>query len=94
MAKDMAYIENNIVITILWCSDSEPQTENLIDVFDCPVAIGDMYISGTFYRNGEPVLTPLEQAQKTIAEYESTLFKIQYIEEELNKSYNEGINSI
>lgn len=73
MAKNMAFIENNVVTTILWCSDSEPQTKTLVDVLDRPVAIGDTYDGGVFYRNGEPVLTALEQAHKTIEDMRNAL---------------------
>lgn len=63
MAKNMALIDNGIVANILWCSDRTEQTDTLIDLEDRPVGIGDTYADGKFYRDGEEVLTPLEQAQ-------------------------------
>ena len=48
MAKSMTRIENGLVINVLWCSDSEPETENLIDPADRPVAIGDTFSNGKF----------------------------------------------
>ena len=77
MAKDMAFVENGVVSNILWCSDREPDTEILIDTADRPVAIGDTYENGKFYRNGEEVLTPLQEALKKNAEYEAALSEIE-----------------
>lgn len=77
MAKSMARIENGLVINVLWCSDSEPETENLIAPADRPVAIGDTYSDGKFYRDGVEILTPLEEALKKNAEYESALTEIE-----------------
>ena len=71
MAKSMALIENGAVTNVLWCSDSEPETDILINPADRPVAIGDSY------RNGEEILTPLEEALKKNAEYEAALSEIE-----------------
>ncbi len=73
MAKSMALVDNGVVVNVLWCSDRESETETLIDTADRPVAIGDSYESGKFYRNGEEVLTPLQAAMKKNAEYEAEL---------------------
>ena len=77
MAKSMALVDNGVVVNILWCSDRESETETLIDTEDRPVAIGDRYESGKFYRNGEEVLTPLQAAMKKNAEYEAALSEIE-----------------
>ncbi len=77
MAKSMALVENGVVVNVLWCSDRESETEMLIDTADRPVAIGDSYESGKFYRNGEEVLTPLQAAMKKNAEYEAALSEIE-----------------
>lgn len=77
MAKNMALIENGVVTNMLWCSDSEPETESLIDPADRPVGIGDTYSDGKFYRDGVEILTPLEAAQKQNAEYEAALSEIE-----------------
>ena len=66
MAKTMALIENGIVSNVIWCSDSERQTDALIDLADRPVGIGDTFLDGKFYRGGEEVLTPLEAAQNDV----------------------------
>ena len=79
MAKSMARIENGAVINLIWCSDSELETESLIDPDDRPVGIGDTYSGGKFYRDGEEVLTPLEEALKKNAEYEAALSEIEEV---------------
>lgn len=77
MAKSMARIENGLITNLLWCSDSEPETESLIDPADRSVGIGDTYSGGKFYRDGEEILTPLEEALKKNTEYESALTEIE-----------------
>ena len=77
MAKSMASVTNGIVTNIIWCSDSEQETDTLKSPADRPVAIGDTYIDGKFYRGGVEVLTPLEEAQKQNVEYESALSEIE-----------------
>lgn len=77
MAKTMALIENGTVANMLWCSDFEPETDTLINPADCPVAIGDTYSDGKFYRDGVEILTPLEEALKKNAEYETALTEIE-----------------
>ena len=52
MAKSMALIENGTVANMLWCSDSEPETDILINPADRPVGNGDTYSNGKFYRCG------------------------------------------
>lgn len=77
MAKSMALIENGTVTNMLWCTDSEQETASLINSADRPVAIGDTYSNGKFYRDGAEILTPLEEAQKKNAEYEAALQEIE-----------------
>lgn len=77
MAKTMARIESGVVVNMLWCSDRELQTETLIEISDRPVGIGDTYDGSNFYRDGVEILTPLEEAQKQIAEYEAALSEIE-----------------
>ncbi len=87
MAKSMALIENGTVANMLWCSDSQSETESLINPADRPVAIGDTYSDGKFYRDGVEILTPLEEALKRNAEYGEQL-------NELDVAYLEGVNSL
>lgn len=66
MAKNMARIENGVVVNIEWCSDKEPETDTLKNCNDRSICIGDVFIDGKFYRNGEEVPTDLEAARRTI----------------------------
>lgn len=77
MAKSMAVVNDGVVSNIIWCSDSEPETDTIINPADRPVAIGDTYRDGKFYRGGVEILTLLEEAQKQIAEYETALSEIE-----------------
>ena len=77
MAKSMASVTNGIVTNIIWCSDSEQETDTLKSPADRPVVIGDTYSGGKFYRGDVEVLTPLEEAQKQNAEYEAALSEIE-----------------
>ena len=87
MAKSMALIENGTIVNMLWCSDSQPETEFLINPADRPVGIGDTYKDGKWYRDGEEVLTPLEAARAEAAALRQALA-------ELDSAYAEGVNSI
>lgn len=77
MAKSMALIENGTIVNMLWCSDSQPETDTIINPADRPVGIGDTYSNGKFYRDGVEVLTQLEEALKKNTEYESALTAIE-----------------
>lgn len=85
MAKNMARIENGTVVNIEWCSDRTEDTDVLVSVYDRPVTIGDTYDGQDFYRNGEKILTPLEEAEKKneeleieLAELDAALLEVQY----------------
>jgi hypothetical protein len=73
----MAVVNNGVVTNIIWCTDNTPQTATWLNCDDRPVAIGDTYSGGKFYRDGVEILTPLEEAQKQIAEYEAALSEIE-----------------
>lgn len=58
-----ALIQNGIVTNIIWLYPGNASDfPNAVPTNDIPVAIGDTYTDGVFYRNGERVLTELEQA--------------------------------
>lgn len=61
MAKNMARIENGVVVNIEWSSDRRTETDTLKNIEDRPVGIGDTYSEGKFYRNGEVILTTAEK---------------------------------
>lgn len=62
MGNNMARIEDGIVVNIEWFSSETVETENLKNMEDRQVEIGDTYQDGKFYRDGMEVLTPLEAA--------------------------------
>lgn len=60
---DYALIENGIVTNIIWLYPGNVQEfPNAVPMGDVPAGIGDSYIDGTFYRDGERVLTEAERA--------------------------------
>ena len=73
MAKNMARIEDGVIVGIEWCSDRTIDTDTLISVYDRPVTIGDNYDGQDFYRNGEKILTLLEKLEKENEEYKTSL---------------------
>lgn len=73
MAKNMARLDNNIVVNVEWWGDSTEDTEMLISIYDRPVAIGDNYDGGKFYRDGVEVLTPMEEMQTELADMRNAL---------------------
>lgn len=73
MAKKMARIENSSVINLEWHGDSMKDTDTLVSILDRPVAIGDTYSNDKFYRDGQEVLTPMEEALRKNAEYAEAL---------------------
>lgn len=74
MNNRYALVENDIVTNII-SLDSKNASDfpNAIKTADRPVAIGDTYTDGKFYRNGNEVLTPLEIAQLESETYKTAL---------------------
>ena len=74
MNNRYALIEDGIVTNII-SLDSRNASDfpNAIKTADRPVAIGDTYTDGKFYRNGEEVLTALEIAQLESETYKTAL---------------------
>lgn len=80
MAKTMARIKDGVVTNMEWVSDAQAETDTLKNVGGVNVSINDTYSNGKFYRDGELMLTALEEYQKRITE--------------LDEAYEEGVNSI
>lgn len=93
MAKSMAIIADGVVSNVIWCSDGEPETDTRKNTDDRPIGIGDTYLDGKFYRDGEELLTPLEQAYKELAEAQAALAAAPTVEE-IAAAIREGANSI
>ena len=76
MAKTMVLLEDNIIVNLLWCSNSEEETDTLKEVGDCELHIGDTFEDGKWYRDGSELLTPLEEAELKAAEYYNSLTEL------------------
>lgn len=81
-----ALIENDIVTNLIWLYPSNASDfPNAVPYDGYPVAIGDTYENGIFYRDGEKVVSYQESYAKeinelnsTIAELDSALFEATY----------------
>ena len=76
MAKTMALLEDNAIVNLLWCSNSEEETDALKEVGDYELRIGDTFEDGKWYRDGSELLTPLEEAELKTAEYYNSLTEL------------------
>lgn len=69
-----ALIENGIVTNIIWLySANAGDFPTAVPCGDVPVAIDDTWDGEHFYRDGERVLTQLEQAQKDAEDMQAAL---------------------
>ena len=73
MAKNMARIENGIVVNVEWLPDRAVETDTLKNMGDIPAAIGDTWEDGKFYRDGVQVLTFTEELQAANQDMETAL---------------------
>ena len=76
MAKTMVLLEDNVIVNLLWCSNSEEETGTLKEAGDYELRIGDTFEDGKWYRDGSELLTPLEEAELKAAEYYSSLTEL------------------
>ena len=74
MNNRYALVEDGIVTNII-SLDSRNASDfpNAIKTADRPVAIGDTYTGGKFYRDSKEVLTPLEAAHLESETYKTAL---------------------
>lgn len=69
-----AIVENGTVMNIIWLYPGNASDfPGAVPCGDLPVAIGDTYDGTDFYRGGERVLTPLEQARKDAEDMQAAL---------------------
>jgi hypothetical protein len=74
-----ALIENGVVTNIIWLNPKNAnEFLNAVGVGDRPVGIGDSYIEGKFFRNGEEVLTNEEKLANGIAELDEAILNLEY----------------
>ena len=69
-----AIVDNGTVTNIIALNDRNASDfPTAVKLSDRPVAIGDTYTDGKFYRDGVEVLTQMEQAQVEIDAYKAAL---------------------
>lgn len=69
-----ALIEDGVVANIIWLYPAtEGDFPNAVRCADIPVAIGDTYADGVFYRDGERVLSAAEVASAEADDMRSAL---------------------
>lgn len=56
-----AMVDDGVVTNIIWLHPANKDDfPNAVSVDDYPVAEGDVYVDGKFYRDGEPLRTQTE----------------------------------
>lgn len=74
-----AMVESGRVTNLLSLQEGNADDfPSAVPIGDRPVAIGDAYADGAFTRDGERVLTPLEEAGKTIAALDAAVVELEY----------------
>lgn len=73
MGKTMAVLSQDVVTNVIWCADNDRETDYKKDPEGRLINIGDTYSDGKWYRDGVEILTPLEQAQKELADLQSQI---------------------
>ena len=68
MAKNMARLEDGVVVNLEWCSDSEPETAELREYEGYAIRIGDSWENGKWMRDGAAVLTEAQIAAQVAEE--------------------------
>lgn len=69
-----AVIENGMVSNLIWLHPmNASEFPDAVSIGDVPVHIGDTYSDGVFYRNGERVLSLVEQRQNEMADMQEAL---------------------
>lgn len=76
-------IEGKVTNIIEMDKRNEQYFPSTVYTGDRPVSIGDTYIDGKFYRDGQEILTPLEESQ---AEVESLTKELASAVEEVYKT--------
>lgn len=77
MSKAMARIENGTVTNLEWVNDNVMATNDLKDIYDLQVEIGDAYIDGAFYRDNVQIVSYRQQMRDVLAASEAALVEIE-----------------
>ena len=94
MAKIMARIISGTVTNIESWSDDQPEAVDLKYIGDKPVAIGDSYRNGKYFRNDEEILTPIEAANKALEKENQALIEALEVAAEELREDNEALDII
>nr|DAG32432.1 MAG TPA: hypothetical protein [Caudoviricetes sp.] len=82
-----AWIENGVVTNTIVLNDRNAgDFPKAVKMGDLPVRIGDGYIGGKFYRDGEALVTELEKMQTELEQYKSALQTLGVDTEEMSAS--------
>lgn len=69
-----ALVENGVVTNLIWLYSANAEDfPSAMPCGDVPAAIGDTWDGEHFYRAGEQVLAPLEQARKDAEDMQAAL---------------------
>ena len=69
-----ALINDEIVSNIIWLNPKNTDDfPDAVPMDDYPVRVGDTYVDGVFYRDGEPLKTMTEMAQEEMTDMQEAL---------------------
>lgn len=69
-----ALIEDGVVTNVIWLyPGNEHEFPNAVPMGDVPAGIGDSYVDGVFYRDGERILSEAERMQAEAADMKAAL---------------------
>ena len=75
MAITMARIQGGSVVNLESWDNEQQETNNLKYTGEKPVAIGDLYQDGKYYRGAEEILTPAEAANRALEKENKALIE-------------------
>lgn len=74
-----ALIEGGVVGNIIWLDPSNAgDFPAAVSIGEVSAGIGDTYADGAFWRDGVRLLTPLEEAEATIAALDEAVVELEY----------------
>ena len=74
-----AIIENGIITNIIWLYEGNAaEFANAVRLDGVAAQIGDTYAEGMFYRSGEVLRSPLEEANAAIAVLDAAVVELTY----------------
>lgn len=74
LVSNYAIVDKGAVINIIWLAkENLLEFPDAVEIGELPVAIGDVYSEGKFFRNNEEVKTPLTLSREDNAELTNLL---------------------